>query len=239
MAQKTLIEIVMEHNLTKDEAERYIRSGKVLVNDEQVIVPSIKIKDKDRILIKGIKEWVSRGAYKLLEAIKMFDLDFSNKVVLDIGSSTGGFTQVALENGAKRVYSLDVGTNQLDFKLRSNPLVTALEETNLKTINKSMFNETLDVVVTDVSFISLGHVFNVLKDFDVTIVALIKPQFEAYQRDIQEGGYVDETLHPGIIDRVKEKALENGYTLVKVEKSPILGGKSKNIEYISLFKKGE
>lgn len=238
MAFKTLIEFVMEKNLSKDEAERYIRSGKVYINDEQTIVPSVKVKETDRILVKGIKEWVSRGAYKLLAAKEIFNLDFNNKVVLDIGSSTGGFTQVALESGATKVYSLDVGTNQLDFKIRSNPKVVALEETNLKTINKAMFAEDLDLVVTDVSFISLGHVFNVLAPFNVEIVALIKPQFEAYQRDIEEGGYVDEKHHSDIINRVKEKAKENGYELVQIEKSPILGGKSKNIEYLSLFRKG-
>lgn len=237
MARRTLIEVVMEHNLSKDEAERYIRSGKVLVNDEQVIVPSIKVKEEDAIRIKGIKEWVSRGAYKLLAAKELFDIDFNSKVVLDIGSSTGGFTQVALESGAKIVYSLDVGTNQLDFKLRNNDKVVAMEETNLKEINESMFDEEINLVVTDVSFISLGHVFNVLKPFNVEIIALIKPQFEAYQRDIEEGGYVDVKHHNDIIKRVEEKANENGFKLIRVQESPILGGKSKNIEYLSLFRK--
>lgn len=237
MARRTLIEIVMEHNLTKDQAERYIRSGKVLVNDEQVIVPSIKVKDEDRILVRGIKEWVSRGAYKLLAAKELFNIDFTDKVVLDIGSSTGGFTHVALESGARKVYSLDVGTNQLDFKLRSNPKVVAMEETNLKEIKPEMFDEKIDLVVTDVSFISLGHVFNVLQPFNVEIMALIKPQFEAYQKDIEAGGYVDVKHHDGIIKRVEEKALENGFKLIKVQESPVLGGKSKNIEYLSLFRK--
>jgi len=183
---------------------------------------------------------VSRGAFKLLGALEEFDLDFNNKIVLDIGSSTGGFTHVALEHGAKKVYALDVGTNQLDYKLRSNDRVVSLEKTNLKTITPEMFSEKIDLIVTDVSFISLKHVFNVAKtlgDENFKIIALIKPQFEANSDQVQEGGFVPETLHEEIISKVKAYAEKNNFKMIDVKKSIIKGNKSKNQEYISLFER--
>lgn len=238
----TLLDLVISKGYSKNDAERFIRSGKVLVNSEAIIVPSIKVKEDSLVVIKELKEWVSRGAYKLLKAIDEFNLDFNNKVVIDIGSSTGGFTQVALKNGAKKVYSVDVGTNQLDFSLRKNDQVTVMEKTNLKTLTKDMFNEEIDIVVTDVSFISLKRVFDVLEDIlskDKILVALIKPQYEADSNDVEQGGFVNKSKHDIIITKLSNYAENKKLKLVDIHESPISGNKSKNTEYISLFVKGE
>lgn len=232
------ITLLQKLSQVNDHAEGLIRSGNVMVNEEVVFIPSTKIKDTDVIKVKQQKEWVSRGAYKLISAIETFGLDFNNKVVLDIGSSTGGFTQVALAKGAKFVNSLDVGTNQLDYSLRVNKKVQVFEKTNLKTIIPSMFKDKIDVIITDVSFISLRHVFKVSKDLEPELImALIKPQFEANSNQILSGGIAPIEIHEEIIEKVKRYALENDFKLIEYKESPIKGAKSKNIEYISLFKK--
>lgn len=238
----TVLELVIAKGYSKDEAERFIRSGKVLINSEAVIVPSIKVKEDSNVIIKELKEWVSRGAYKLLKAIEVFNLDFKDKIVLDIGSSTGGFTQVSLKNGAKKVYSVDVGTNQLDFSLRSHNQVVVMEKTNLKTLTKDMFKEEIDIVVTDVSFITLKRVFDVLEPIlseDKILMALIKPQYEADSSDVQDGGFVNKDKHDIIITKLSNYAKEKKLKLLDIQESPISGNKSKNTEYISLFVKGE
>lgn len=235
-----LLELVISKGYSKDEAERFIRSGKVLINQEEVIVPSIKVKTTDVLTIREKKEWVSRGAYKLLSAVEKFNVAFQDKVVIDIGSSTGGFTQVALANGADKVYSVDVGTNQLDFSLRYDKRVVVMEKTNLKTLVPEMFKESIDIVVTDVSFISLKRVFDVLENIltkNKTLVALIKPQFEADSSDVEDGGFVSKSKHDIIISNIEKYAVSKYFKMIEIHESPIKGGKSKNIEYISVFKK--
>ncbi|CAM9152017.1 TlyA family RNA methyltransferase [Mycoplasma marinum] len=237
---KTVLQIIIEYGYSKEEAERLIRAGKVKINGNDAFIPSEKFKNSNEIYIKDSKKWVSRGAYKLLSAFQEFNLDITNKVGLDIGSSTGGFTEVLLSKGAKKVYSLDVGTNQLDFSLRRNEKVITLEKTNLKKINKEMFGEELDLVVTDVSFISLKEVFKVLKgtiEPGIQLMALIKPQFEAFSDQVEDGGYVPEKLHEEIIKRVKQHAKDNGFEYIIHKASPIKGNKAKNIEYIALFER--
>ena len=237
--KKTLIESLIEKGYDSKKAKSLLMAGNVKVNDEVETLPNMKVLPEDIISIKEQKEYVSRGAYKLLEAIKLFSLNFDNKVILDIGSSTGGFTQVAIQNGAKHVYSLDSGTNQLDYSLRVNPRVTSLEKTNLKEINKELFKHKIDFAVCDVSFISSKNVFKVLSEQldNIPLMLLIKPQFEANSNQVEEGGFVPESLHKEIIEKVLNYAKEFGYYLSKIDKSPIEGGVSKNIEYISLFEK--
>ena len=188
---KTLLEYVSSKH---EKAESIIRSGKVMINNEVCMMPNTSIKDSDEIRINLKDKYVSRGAYKLEKAIEVFKIDLNNKVVLDIGCSTGGFTQVSLLNGASKVYALDVGTNVLDYSLRSNDKVIVMEKTNLKTIDYNNFKD-VDVVVTDVSFISLKQVFKVIENFGVDIMALIKPQFEANSDQVEEGGFVSEDKH--------------------------------------------
>ncbi len=221
-----------------ENAEKKIRAGQVKVNGTEIFLPNEKIKNDSDIFIKESKEFVSRGAYKLIEAIKIFKINCFNVVALDIGSSTGGFTEILLMNGARKVYALDVGTNQLDFSLRRNEKVVSIEKTNLKNISKNMFDEKIELVVTDVSFISLKEVFKVLAGFldaGISVMALIKPQYEAFPDQVQKGGIVEESLHQDIINKVINHAKENGFLYKDHTISPIKGGKSKNTEYISLF----
>ena len=201
----TLLKQMIEMNYEEKLADSLIRIGSVFVDGEKITMPQTKIKNSSVIKVKESKKYVSRGAYKLLCALEQFNINPNNLNCLDIGSSTGGFTQVLLEQGASFVYALDVGTNQLDYKLRINPKVKVLEKTNLKLINNNMFDKQIDFIVTDVSFISLKHVFNVIAPIlkkDSYFIALIKPQFEANSNDVSDGGFVRIQLHDSIIIRV-------------------------------------
>ncbi len=242
--KKTILEIFQnQYNFSLKEADALIRSGKVLVNSEKIFLPSLKFdeaKIKIEFLDQNQKKYVSRAAYKLLAAIDRFNINVNNKVCLDIGSSTGGFVQVLLNSGAKKVYAIDSGTNQLDYNLRVNKKVSVHEKTNLKVLTKEFFNESIEFVSCDVSFISLKHVFNVCNDIlssGTFLMALIKPQFEASSKYVEIGGYVNPTHHEFIINKIILYANKFNFKLVNIDQSPILGGKSKNIEYISLFVK--
>ena len=238
----TLIEyLVNQLHYEQKKAQAMIMAGLVLVNEEKITISSYKLKLTDQIRIKETKTWVSRGAYKLLAAIKAFNLEINNKICLDIGASTGGFSQVLIHHRAKLVYALDVGTNQLDFKLRNLNNLISLEKTNLKTINKNMFKHQLDLVVCDVSFISIKHVFNVLTDDLLSenhqLIILIKPQFEAPSKLVDANGYVDPIYHQEIIDKIILDAKTKGFVLKQICPSPVVGQKSKNIEYLAHFQK--
>ena len=236
----TLLKKLEEMGYPKDESKRYLMAGKVFVNEVAETFGNRKLKENDIVRVKVLKQWVSRGAYKLLGAIEDFNLNFKNEVAIDIGSSTGGFTQVLIENKAKKVYSVDVGTNQLDYKLRNDSRIVAMEKTNLKVLTPSMFEEEIDSVVTDVSFISLKRVFDVLVEVlkpGGKLMALIKPQFEANSNLVEEGGYVDEKYHQEIIEDITNYAKERGFSLLNIKESPITGKKTKNIEYITHFRK--
>ncbi|WP_330463273.1 TlyA family RNA methyltransferase [Metamycoplasma gateae] len=243
--RKTLKELIKEKfNIDDKTIDSLALQGKIFVNNEKYIITSLKFAEDCNIEIKDKKnQYVSRGAYKLLEAVDKFNIDANNKICLDIGSSTGGFVQVLLENNAKKVYALDSGTNQLDFKLRQDQRVVVYEKTNLKNINKSLFEEKVELITCDVSFISLKHVFEICnKTFNnIKLITLIKPQFEASKKYVQPGGYVDEIHHEFIKNKILEIAKNNNFNLVvPIIKSPILGDKSKNIEYLAFFeKKGE
>lgn len=234
-----LINYLIKKGFDTNKAQTLINEGKINVNHNQVVDPNLILNKDDKIEIATQKQWVSRGAYKLIEAIKQFELDFNNKVILDIGASTGGFTDVSLQYGAKKVYALDVGTNQLDYKLRTNSRVVVYEKTNLKIINSQMFDEAIDIVVCDVSFISLYHVFKVLdtiKHPNLEVIVLIKPQFEATKQQVAKGGYVNIKYHEEIIEKVNNFAVQNGFSVIKTIRSPIMGLKAKNIEYISYYR---
>lgn len=236
----TLIEKIISMGYEKKLAQSLIMAGKVLVDNQPILIGSYKIKEENLISIKESKKWVSRGAYKLLEALDKFSLNIKNNICLDVGSSTGGFTEVLLKKGAKKVYALDSGTNQLDYKIRSNEKVISLEKTNLKFINSSMFDEKIDFICCDVSFISVIHLFNVLKENDVLslknkIIILIKPQFEANYDLVEKGGFVHEKHHKSIIDKIIKHASKLGFNFKSIIDSPITGNKSKNKEYLALF----
>ncbi len=223
-----------------EKAKRVIMAGLVIVNDQKVDKAGTKIEVDSNIRIKGKNlKYVGRGGLKLEKAIKTFNLDFEGKIILDVGSSTGGFTDCSLQNGAKYVYSVDVGTNQLDWKLRNNQNVKSLENMHIKNLKlEDIDNEKVDYIVMDVSFISLTNVFLYLNKFlkkEGKIMALIKPQFEVKKEDVDKGGIVKNFYkHKEAIKRVIDFAKNKNFYIENMEVSPIMGGKG-NIEYISLF----
>ncbi|MBG0730933.1 TlyA family RNA methyltransferase [Mycoplasma sp. 'Moose RK'] len=222
-----------------ENAESLIRAGYVKVNDQICWLPSQKISGLEQISINQKFPYVSRGALKLLAAHKQFLLDFSNKIILDIGASAGGFTEICLEKGAKKVFALDSGTNQLDYKLRVDPRVKVMEKTNIRLVNPAFFSDSLDFVVCDVSFISLKKVLVVVKNLLESgkfFLALLKPQFEASSKYVEKGGFVNEKYHQFLINRVVEFAKAD-FELIDSMKSPIKGLKAKNIEYFLLFRR--
>lgn len=238
----TLVEKLLSLGYSNKEALGLIMSGNVLVNEEIIIKGSTKIKETDVIRIKSKKKWVSRGSYKLLEAIEKFNLNLIDKICLDVGASTGGFTQVLLTNGVKKVYALDSGTNQLDFTLRQNEKVISLEKTNLKSINDDMFEEKIDFICCDVSFISVKKLFDVLSKTNVLannnyVLILIKPQFEASSNIVEKGGFVNKIHHKDIIDSIISYAIKLNFIFLSIIESPIKGNVSKNIEYLALFRR--
>ena len=242
--KKRLDLILVERELfeTREKAKREIMAGNVIVNEQVVTKAGTIFKDNDElnIRIKDKLKYVSRGGLKLEKAIKIWNLDFTDKTVLDIGASTGGFTDCALQNGAKYVYSVDVGKNQLDWKLRNDERVLSLEEMHIKDLKQEdINNEKVNFIVIDVSFISLTKVIPYFKKFLAKtgkIVMLVKPQFEVGREKIGRNGVVEnEEYHDEAIKKIISFSKEGGYELLGVEDSPIRGTKG-NKEFLMLLK---
>lgn len=244
MAKERIDVLLVEQGFfdSREKAKRAIMAG--LVRDDYDIIdkPGTKIPVDSNLFVKGdLLPYVSRGGLKLEKAIKVFGTDFNNKVVIDIGSSTGGFTDCSLQHGAKLVYAIDVGTNQLVWKLRNDSRVISLEKTNFRYATKELFTHDYpDCAVIDVSFISLKLIFQALEnilDDNSFVIALIKPQFEAGKDDIGKKGIVkDPKIHTRVIKEVIGFSKECGFHLELLDYSPITGGTG-NIEFIGLFKK--
>ena len=226
---------------TRENAKRHIMAGIILVNDVPVDKPGTKIPSDVRLRIKGhVMPYVGRGGYKLEKAIKEFHLDLKNLVMADIGASTGGFTDCALQNGTAKVYAIDGRTNQLDWKLRTNPHVINLEKTNIKQVTEDMIGEKVDFISTDISFISvlkiLPAVHSILKP-EGSVVILIKPQFEAGKEKVGKGGVIrDKNIHEDVIRDTLSAFETEGFHVWGITYSPIKGG-SGNIEFLALLKK--
>lgn len=226
----------------REKAQRAIMAGLVVVDEKRIDKSGTLIKiDKEPVIrIKGDSlKYVSRGGLKLEKAINVFELDFKNKKILDVGASTGGFTDCALQNGASYVYSVDVGTNQLDWKLRNDSRVKSLENMHIKDLTLAdIDDEKVDYIVMDVSFISIKKILEDLKKFfkdGTKLMALIKPQFEVDKDKIEKGGIVkDEQSHIKVIKDIISFGEEKGIYIERLDFSPITGTKG-NIEYISLF----
>ena len=242
--KKRLDLILVEQELleTREKAKREIMAGNVIVNEQVVTKAGMMFKDDDdlNIRIKNKLKYVSRGGLKLEKAIKTWNLDFKDKLVLDIGASTGGFTDCALQSGAKYVYSVDVGKNQLDWKLRNDERVFSMEEMHIKDLEeKDINNKKVDFIVIDVSFISLTKVIPYFERFlaeNGKIVMLVKPQFEVGREKIGRNGVVEnEEYHDEAIKKVISFSKECGYELIGVEDSPIRGAKG-NKEFLMLLK---
>nr|WP_302708657.1 TlyA family RNA methyltransferase [uncultured Dialister sp.] len=225
---------------SRENAKRHIMEGIILVNDVPVDKAGTKVPVDARLRIKGhVMPYVGRGGYKLEKALKTFSIDLKGKVMADIGASTGGFTDCALQNGAARVFAIDVGTNQLDWKLRSNPQVVNMEKTNIKVVTKDLLGEMVDFISTDVSFISVTKIIpavhSILKD-DGSLVILIKPQFEAGREKVGKGGIVkDPKVHAEVIEDTLAAFAEEHLYCHGLTYSPIKGG-SGNIEFLAWLK---
>lgn len=220
---------------SRELAKLSIEKELVKIDGKVVAKPSFDYKS-GVIEVSDPLKFVSRGGYKLEAAINNFYLDFKDKTIVDIGSSTGGFTDCSLQNGAKKVYAIDVGTSQLDNRLLANDKVISMEETNFLDIEG--FDEVIDYYVTDVSFISVKKILFHLKELCATnIIILIKPQFEVENKFLNKNGVLkDRSKHYDVLKDMNDYINSIGYKIHKIIPSPIKG-KSGNIEYLAYVKK--
>ena len=221
---------------SRQRAKSVIMAGKVLVDNNPVDKPGTFIKNDAKIIVKiDDNPFVSRGGLKLEKALKNIPVSVKNLTCLDIGASTGGFTDCLLQNGAVKVYAVDVGYGQLDWSLRQNPRVVVIERTNIRYMSYEKISEKVDIVVADTSFISLKIVIPSAEKFmrhDTKVLALIKPQFEAGKKNVGKGGVVkDSKIREQVIQDLESFFKERGYMVNQVIPSPILGPKG-NREYI-------
>ncbi len=226
---------------SREKAKRLIMAGKIYVGEVKVSKPG-DMYDEDAIFtLKGEGEkYVSRGGYKLEKAINEFGIDLKDKICGDFGASTGGFTDCMLQNGASKVYAIDVGYGQLDWKIRSDPKVITIERTNIRYLENELIEEPLDFISIDVSFISLTLILP--KAFELInsngkIVALIKPQFEAQKSDVGKKGIVrDEKVKIQAINKIVDFVVNSGYNVQNMTYSPITGAGG-NIEFLIIISK--
>ncbi|PMC39560.1 TlyA family rRNA (cytidine-2'-O)-methyltransferase [Bacillus sp. UMB0899] len=240
MSKKERLDILLvESGLfeTREKAKRAIMAGIVYGNEERLDKPGEKISRDLVLTVKGqTLPYVSRGGLKLEKAINEFNVDVKDKIMIDIGSSTGGFTDCALQNGAKLSYALDVGYNQLAWKLRQDERVVVMERTNFRYVTPSDFQRGMpEFASIDVSFISLRLIFPVLKTIlcpKSDVVALIKPQFEAGKEFVGKKGIVrDPSVHEFVLKEMLAFVLKEGYDVHNLSYSPITGGDG-NIEFL-------
>jgi len=243
MKKKRLDELLVERNLVEnvDKAKRIIMAGLVFSNQSRMDKPGMQIDEKIPLKVKKKAiDFVSRGGLKLKKAIDYFSIHLKDRVMIDIGSSTGGFTDCALQHGAKMSYAIDVGYNQLDWKLRNDKRVVVMERTNFRYVTKDMLVQgEPNFASIDVSFISLKHIFPVLRhllEYENDVVALIKPQFEAKKEQVGAGGIIrDKETHAEVLERVITFAEKEGFELHGLTYSPIKGGEG-NIEFLAHFR---
>ena len=235
--------LLVKRNLaeSREKAKAIIMSGNVFVEDQREDKAGTTFPEDVKIEVRGhVMPYVSRGGLKLEKAIKNFDVSVEGKVCTDVGSSTGGFTDCMLQNGAVKVFAIDVGRGQLDWKLRQDPRVVCMEKTNIRYVTPEDIGEPVDFSSIDVSFISLTKVLEPIRDYlteDGEIVALIKPQFEAGREKVGKKGVVREkSTHHEVIEKVTSYAASIGFDILEIEFSPINGPEG-NIEYLVHLKK--
>lgn len=243
-AKRRIDQLLVEQGLAESRAraQALVMAGLVFVGDARVDKPGQQIRADAGIEVRGRDHpWVGRGGVKLAHAIAHFALDPAGAVAMDIGSSTGGFTEVLLEHGAAHVFAVDVGTNQLAWKLRQDPRVTVLEQTNARALTASIIDRPCDWVVCDASFIGLAKVLEVplrLAAPRCTLVALIKPQFEVRREEVGKGGIVrDPTLHQRVCGEVRDWLENAGWRILGVTESPITGSEG-NVEFLIAAERG-
>jgi len=244
MGKKERIDVFLVENKyfdSREKAKRAIMAGMIYVDGNIMDKPGSTVAEDSLVEIKGNSlRYVSRGGLKLEKAVEEFSLILEDKVCMDIGASTGGFTDCMLQNGATKVYSVDVGYGQLDWKLRNDCRVVNMERTNIRYVTVGDIEEKLDFVSIDVAFISLRLVlpvaYELMKD-DSEIVFLIKPQFEAGREHVKKNGVVkDKEIHIEVVEEILSFASSLGFQYENVSFSPIKGPKG-NIEFLGYFKK--
>ena len=224
---------------TEEKAQAAIMEGIVYVDGQKVDKAGTPVKDTADICIKDDRcPYVSRGGFKLEKAVNQFGIDLKGCICTDIGASTGGFTDFMLKNGAEKVYAIDVGYGQLDYKLRTDPRVVNMEKTNIRHLDVSLIKDAIDFISIDVSFISLKLVLPVasaiLKDGG-SIICLVKPQFEAERDQVGRKGIVrDRNVHEEVLVKAVSYGRDNGLSVSGITFSPITGAKG-NIEYLVHF----
>lgn len=224
---------------SRERAKASIMAGLVYVDNQKVDKSGTLVSATADIIVRGDSiGYVSRGGLKLKKALSSFSIDLQGKVMADIGASTGGFTDCALQNGAKRVYAIDVGYGQLAWSLRTDDRVVNMERTNIRNVTVESLGESLDFISIDVAFISLTKVLPVVKELLApggTVVALIKPQFEAGREKVGKKGVVkDPLVHKSVIKKVLDESQELGLYPINLTYSPVKGPEG-NIEYLALL----
>lgn len=231
--------LMVERNLvdTRTKAQALIAAGKVYSNEVKLDKPGHMVTDNIPLTIREAEHpWVSRGGMKLAHALKHFAVNPTGKTCLDIGASTGGFTDVLLTNGAKKIYAVDVGHGQLDWKLRQDSRVIVLEKTNARNLDSSIIPDAPELIVCDASFISLKTILPAslaLASAKATLISLIKPQFEVGKGNVGKGGVVrDEKLHQAVCEDI-EKWIDGllHWKVLGITESPVRGPKG-NIEFL-------
>jgi len=245
LAKTRLDNLMMTRGMapSREKARAMILAGEVKVNGLRVDKPGAGFNEEVDIVVESFgPRYVSRGGLKLEKAIADFDIDFAGKVVLDVGASTGGYTDCALQHGAVKVFALDVGYGQLDWNLRNNPRVVCLERTNIRYFQPEQLGGQVDIITVDVSFISTTLVFPVIKDMlksDGHIISLIKPQFEAGRNKVGKKGVVrDPEVHREVLINCIASAAKEGLFCIGITYSPITGPQG-NIEFFILLNKEE
>lgn len=227
-------------NLSRNKIITLINKKLVKVNNKIIEDKSYLVGDKDQITIEKTKIYVSRGAYKLLHALNHYKINLKDKICLDIGCSTGGFTQVILESKAKFVYAIDVGHKQFNLNLLSKK-VCLKEKTNFLNLNNNNFKQKIDFIACDVGFISLTKIITHISkifSYPFKLVCLIKPEFELTPKIIAKNkGYVNPKYHKKIIEKILLLATKLNFKIYDVIKSPITGAKKNNIEFLVLLEK--
>jgi 23S rRNA (cytidine1920-2'-O)/16S rRNA (cytidine1409-2'-O)-methyltransferase len=245
MRKERLDVLLVERGLfeTREKAKAAVMAGLVLIGGERCDKPGTKVAEDAAISVKGeVHPYVSRGGLKLEKALRTFGIDLTGKVMMDIGASTGGFTDCALQHGARLVYAIDVGYGQLAWSLRQDERVVVMERTNFRHMDPERFpHEQPDAASIDVSFISLKLILPVLYRFlkpGGEVVALVKPQFEAGRENVGKNGIVrDPQIHQSVLLDIGSFAAGLGFRLKGLDYSPITGGEG-NIEFLLYMQKG-
>ena len=238
MAKERLDVLLVNRGLaaSREKAKAIIMSGSVYVDGQKADKAGQTFPEEANIEVRGSTlKYVSRGGLKLEKAMECFDVSLSGKICMDVGSSTGGFTDCMLQNGAVKVYAVDVGHGQLDWKLRNDPRVICMEKTNIRYVKPDDIEDRIQFSSIDVSFISLTKVLGPVKELltdDGEIVCLIKPQFEAGREKVGKHGVVrDASVHKEVIDMVMNYAVSINFEVLNLEFSPVKGPEG-NIEYL-------